>query len=168
MARIPFHDANLDKIYTNREFPLGAITEDEMGREYVFVKYDNDPSSDSTTQDGVAGYLACGLTSSFARYVVTCDFADAAVLLNDPKGFLQAALTDGTYGWAQKTGVNRKAMLTGGGVASGEVIIALSGTDGAVDGVANPAAATQTICGIALAADSGTAQAIGSVDIRIV
>ena len=167
MARIPYHNADLDRIYTSMDFPLGAETEDESGREYVFVKYDNDPSSDSTTQDGVAGYLACGLTSSFARFVVTCDFADAAVLLNEPVGFLQAALTDGTYGWAQKSGVNRIAMLTGTGVGSGEVLIALSGTDGAVDGVANPAAATQTIVGTALAADSGTEQSIGTAFIKI-
>ena len=116
-------NVDLDKVYTKREFDLGARAIDEQGREYVFVKYESDPTADGTAVVGVAGYLAMGLTSGFNSFVVTCDEADVAVVHNWPIGFLQAALTDGTYGWAQYRGKNRVAMLTGGGVAVDEVLI---------------------------------------------
>jgi hypothetical protein len=159
-------NADLDKIYTERKFELGARSRDEQAREFIFVKYESDPSADSTAVVGAAGLLALGLTSSFLEYECTCDQADAACLENRPMGFLQAALADGNFGWAQYKGKNRKAITTGGGVdAAGELLFALG--NGTVDGGTGPANCTYTSVGVALAVDSGTTLAVGSVDINI-
>ena len=121
---------DLDKIYTTREFPLGAKVEDN-DCVYKFVKYN---AGDGPVV-GVAGRLVIALDSAYPNHEVTMDYSTATItgIPNLPEGFLQAALTDGTYGWAQTWGANRKDMLTDGGVTQGQLLMKHATTDGAVD-----------------------------------
>lgn len=159
-------NADLDRIYTKREFELGARFKDEQAREFVFIKMN--------TGDGavtnVAGYLAVALNSSYPDYEVTTDLDSATIkaLVNMPIGFIQAVLTNGTYGWAQYKGKNRKAMSTDGGADAGDLMFAEGSTNvGRVATGANNAACTYTKVAVAMAADSGNSQAIGTAFIDI-
>lgn len=131
MARIPFENADLDRIYSKMLFPLGAETEDGNGYEYVFVKYNQGDGA----VDGVAGYLVVGLDSAYPEFEVTADPNSATIpaLPQNAKGFLQAALTHAKFGWAQKKGRNRQTMTTDSGVSQGELLMAHATTNGAVD-----------------------------------
>ena len=164
MARIPMQNVDLDKIYEKRDFALGTECEDELGRVFRFIKYDKGDAS--TGLSAVAGYLVVGRVSTYTQYQGTCDYSESN-MLNVPLGFAQAALTDGTYGWVQIHGYSRKDMLTDGGVASSHVLFAHATTDGAVDSGAGPANATTTAVGVALAADSTTAQTAGTAFITV-
>ena len=162
-------NADLTKIYsTDTEkaaFNLGAEVEDESGNIYAFIKF-NDGDGDA---DGVAGYLVVGLDSSYPAYEGTTDMDSSTIpaLRNRPLGILMAALTDGDYGFVQKSGLNKKAMLTDGGVTQGQVLYAHASTTGAVDSAADPQNAAQTVIGVALEADTSTALAIGEVMLTI-
>lgn len=152
---------DLDKIYTTQEFPLGAKVEDQCGRVFKFVKY-NDGDNDVV---GVAGYLAVGLDSAYPAHEVTCDFASATVpaMTATESGFLQAALTNGTFGFVQTWGPSRKAMLTDENVDQGERLMRHS-TNGAVIQHDNTAA---KVVAIALEADAVAVQAVGTAFITI-
>jgi len=161
MARIPFHNVDLDKVYTSKDFPLGAECEDEQGREYVFCKYNAGDGADTV----VAGYLAVGLDSAYPEFEVTCDLNSATIpaIRGRPVGFAQAVFTDGTYGWFQKKGRNRQAILTDQSVAQGELLMAFATTAGEVD--THDASAIAS-CGVALEDDTVAALAIGQVYIN--
>lgn len=155
-------NAELDTIYDDgNDFALGSEYEDESGRVYVFVKY-NDGDGNVA---GAAGLLVVGLDSAFPEFEVTADLNSATVpaLVNLPRGFLQAALTLGKFGWAQKKGRNRKAITTDGSVDQGEALVPTTG-DGTVAGTAS--AAINDV-GIALETDSGTTLAAGYAFINI-
>ena len=152
---------DLDRIYTKQTHPLGAKVEDQAGRVYKFVKY-NDGDNDV---DGVAGYLAVGLDSAYPAHECTCDFASSTVpaMTDLIEGFLQAALTNGTYGWAQVWGPNRKPLLTDGNVAQGNDLMRHS-TNGSVIVHDNTAS---KVVGVALEADTDTALTAGQAFITI-
>lgn len=122
---------DLDKIYTTPKFPLGAKVEDQAGGVYIFVKY----NAGDGAVDAVAGRLAIGLDSGYPDNEVTMDYSSSTItaIPKNPKGFFQAALTDGTYGFLQTRGRNRKDMLTDGGVTQGDELMKHATTDGAVD-----------------------------------
>lgn len=149
-----------DKIYTTQDFPLGAKVEDQAGRVFKYVKY-NDGDGDV---DGVAGQLVVGLDSAFADNEVTMDYSSTTVpaVPAEPAGFLQAALTHGTYGWVQTWGDNMVAMLTDGSVAQGERLMKHATTDGGVDTHDDTSA---IVVAIAKEADTGTALAAGQAKI---
>jgi len=153
---------DLDKIYDTQEFPLLAETEkDESGCVFMYIKYNEGDGP----VDGVAGYLVIGLDSAYPDGEVTCDYSSSTIkaIANNPRGFLQAALTDGKFGWVQIEGPNRKAMLTDEGVSQGDQLMKHATTDGAVDTLAG----TAVEVAVALEADSGSALAIGYADINI-
>ncbi len=159
MAEI-FGNVDLDKIYDDPEFNLGDFV--WIGsRKFVFVKYNQGNGSVTA----VAGYLTYKPDSSDQDWEVTCDY-DATTpkaLIQSPGGFVQAALTNAKFGWSQVKGRNRKAMLTGGSVTQGSLLMA-----GAANGqVVNHDASAATVVGIALEDDTSTAQAIGYADITI-
>ena len=158
MARIPFHNVDLDRVYDKADFPLGAETEDSAGNEFVFCKYNEGDGGDTV----VAGYLAVGLDSAYPAYEVTCDLDSSTIpaLRGVPVGYAQAAFTDGKYGWFQKRGRNLKAILTDGGVTQGQLLMAHASTAGAVDSHDASAIAS---CGVALEDDSSTELGIGKV-----
>jgi len=152
LQRVMGHE--LDKIYTDKdEFQLGAECEDEQGNVYVFVEYD------ALAAVGVAGLFAVGCDSAYRRFVATCDSTHADAVRNDPKGQLQAALTDGTYGWAQKKGYNRKAIVTDGSAVQGLQLMVSAGTRGVLTALTS----NNKPVGTTRLTDTGTALAIGSV-----
>jgi hypothetical protein len=101
-------NAELDRVYVNPEFPLGALTEaDGQDRVFTFLKY-NDGDGDV---DAVEGYLAVQLDTDLPVHEVTCDYTEGGtvfIIRRLPRGFAQAAFTHGTYGWFQTYGPNRK------------------------------------------------------------
>ena len=155
-------NADLDKIYDTQEFPLNAkLAADELGRVFQYVKY-NVGDGDV---DGVVGYLCLGLDAAYPDGEVTCDYSSTTIpaIANDPRGFLQAALTDEKFGWIQTEGPSRQAMLTDGAVAQDEQLMKHATTDGGVDTLAGTAK-----CGaVAKEADTGTALAAGYADVKI-
>jgi len=153
---------DLDKIYADQEFPLGAKVEDQAKRVFKFVKY-NDGDGDV---DGVAGYLSIGLDSAYPSHEATCDYNSATVagIPNLIEGFLQAALTLATFGWAQVWGPNRQSILTDGDVAQGELLMKHASTDGGVDSHDNTA---QKVVAVALEDDTSTALTAGQAFITI-
>lgn len=163
MARIPFHNVDLDMIYDDdKTFPLMAETEDEQGRVYRYVKYNQGDGS----VDGVAGRIVVGLDSAYPDGEVTMDYSSSTinVVPQDIKGALQAALTDGKCGWAQKTGRNRVALLTDSGVSQDDLLMKHATTDGALDTHDGSAA---VIVGVALEDDTGSALSAGQANLTI-
>jgi len=144
----------LDKIYTDlNEFQLGAEAEDLQGNEYVFVEYE------ALSAAATEGMLGVGLDSSYRRYVTSADSTDSEAIRNDPKGQYQAALTDGTFGWMQKKGYNRKAIPTDGTVQKDRQIMVSNATRG----VATILATNNKPCGSAIENDVSTSIAAGRV-----
>ena len=81
------------------------------------------------------GRLVIGLDSASPFWEVTMDYSSStiAAIANRQMGFLQAALTNGTYGWMQTKGPNMESMLTDGSVTQGQLLMKHATTDGAVD-----------------------------------
>ena len=147
------------RIYADAKmFYLGQLVEDQMGNVFEFVKY----NAGDGAVTGTAGHITVGLDSAYPDGEVTADVNSAtiAAILQDARGILMAALTDGSYGFIQKEGRNRIAMLSDGSVAQGELLMVHATTTGCVD---THDAAAKTVVGIALEADSGTALAVGTV-----
>ena len=158
-------NADLTKIYDSADYPLGAKCIAD-GNEYRFVAY-NDGDGDVAGVAGQLVYYAYSGTTTVGAFTVTMDYDTATVIktyIQAAAGFLQAALTNGKYGWIQTKGINKIAMLTNNNVAAGEAIIPAA-ADGTVDGVAAAAVTTREI-GFAMADDSGTAQAVGTAYIN--
>ena len=163
-------NVDLDRIDSTQLFPLGAVYNDGVGNEYRYVKY----NSGAGTVTGVAGYLALHVgtgTTGMTQWEVTCDYESnaagtAITCPNAAAGFLQAALTDGNFGWVQTRGVSRKDMLTDGNVDANERLM-VSATDGGVLPFADAAPPLATL-GVALYADDGTSLDAGNalIDIR--
>lgn len=153
---------DLDKIYADQEFPLGAKVEDQLGRVFKFIKYNDGDGTVTPT----AGYLAIALDSAYPPHEATCDYDSStiAAIANLIEGFVQAALTDGSYGWVQVWGPNRQSILTDGDVAQGELLMKHATTDGGVDTHDNTA---QKVVGVALEADTSTALTAGQAFITI-
>lgn len=156
---------NIDRtlIYQSDEFPLGALGTDQDGNLYRFIKYnDGDGAPGSTT----AGYLLVYLDTGFDRWEATDDLNSSTIkaVLQAPAGFVQAALTDGEYGWAQISGYNKVAMLTDEGISQGEQLMAHATTTGAVD---SHDAAAKAVVGVALEADTVAALSAGQALITI-
>lgn len=161
-------NADLSKIYARMEFQLGQELE-IADRKFQFVKY----NSGAGLVDAVAGqvgYMVSPDTTGHVKYETTMDYSSnaAATAITIPMaaaGFYQAALTDGTYGWVQKSGDNRIAMLTDGSVARGDMLT-VSSTDGAVIPLVSGNPDIPTIA-TAMAADAANALPIGDAIISI-
>lgn len=166
MANIVNQD--LDKVYDRMEFQLGQEVE-IADRRFQFVKYNSGEGSVNAVA-GQIGYMVSPDTTGAVKFEVTMDYssagADTAITI--PKaaaGFFQAALTDGKYGWVQKSGDNRKAMLTDGNVSLGDPL-SVDTTDGRVITLVSGNPDLPTVA-TALAADSGTSLPIGDAIISI-
>ena len=162
MARDRVVGQDLDRAYSSlddTEFQLGAEAEDEIGNEYVFLEYERLHGS----LEGVEGLFGVGCDSAYDRFHATCDSNNADAVRNDPKGQFQAQLDHGQFGWAQKKGINRKAITTDGSVAQGNQIMVSTGTRG----VATPVTTLQKAVGTALEANTSTTLAAGTVYLDI-
>ena len=163
MAMTTLTNAEVTKIYSDANmFNLGQQVEDAMGNTFEFVKY----NAGDGAADGVAGLGTVGLDSAYPDGEVTADVNSATIpaITQDVRGILMAALTDGDYGFVQKTGRNRIAMLSDGTVAQGNRLTIHTTTTGAVK---PKAAATAADIGVALEADAATVLAVGSVRLTI-
>lgn len=158
MARIPFINVDLDKVYDDMDFPLGAECQDEQGREFVFCKYNAGDGADTV----VAGYLAVELDSAYPACEVTCDLNSGTIkaILNRPVGYAQAVFTDGKYGWFQKRGRSRQTVTTDKGVTQGDLLMPHATYAGTVD--THDAAAKES-CGVALETDTDGEEYTGTL-----
>lgn len=156
-------NADLDRIYTEPKFDLGAETVID-GRTYKFVKYNDGDGNVAGTAGGLV-YLVGTATTSVEAWETTMDYDSATVvsILQAVAGVLQAALTNGTYGFVQTKGYGRKDVTTDGNVTAGVRLMA-----GAANGtvVLHDAGAKADI-GVALEADSSTTLAAGKYVLQI-
>ena len=120
---------DLTAIDTTAEFKLGTII-DDIGTDgpckaYKYIKYD----AATAAVAGVAGEVAYYMATVANTSVVTSDVSDANGI---GAGVLQAALTDGTYGWVQVEGpATLTIALTAG--ADGNGLTAVGAGDGTLD-----------------------------------
>lgn len=131
MAQMP---VALDKKYTRQEFMLGQRVELE-DKVFRFIKY----LDGEATVTGAAGLGVFGIREN--RWHVTADYdsttTDCNTVLGKHKGYLQAALEDGQYGWIQTKGKNNQAItLTASTTAAGCNVIAAQGGNGTGTAVA--------------------------------
>lgn len=156
------------KIYTDPVFPLGICVPD-MADVFMFVRYEADPGASSADVDAVAGQLGLFLDTGFDPYTVGMDYSEIDTLATwgIPAGFLQAALTDGTYGFLQVWGLNRIAALTDGSIAQGDRLMRHATTDGGIDTYSDGSGTGLKRLGFALEADTENAMSIGDMMIEM-
>jgi hypothetical protein len=134
----------LDRIDTSAEYTLGTVAVvgangSTPSKQYKYIQYE----AGTAAVDGVAGevtyYDGAGATLT---NVVTSDVSDS---VNVGAGVLQAALTDGDYGWIQTRGpATLTIALTAG--ADGNALTPVGAGDGTLD---VSALVTDHICAIA-------------------
>lgn len=137
---------DLTAIDTTPGFTLGSLGQDANGKIYKYVKYE----AATAAVAGVAGevaYYATVAVGDATGTIVTSDLSDSDEV---GAGVLQAALTDGTYGWVQVKGVATLTIaLTAG--ADGDPLTPTGAADGTLDVTA---AATSAVCAYALDASA--------------
>ena len=137
---------DLTRIDTTAEFTLGGLGQTSDGKVYKYVKYEEATAATA----GVAGevaYYATVAVGDATGTIVTSDLSDSDEV---GAGVLQAALTDGTFGWVQVGGIATLTIaLTAG--ADGDVLTPTGATDGTLDVTA---AATSAPCAIAIDASA--------------
>jgi len=129
------------------QFTPGLVVEMQNGKKYKYVQYETAAGSVAAVAGNVCYYYAPSGVSAGATTVVTSDLSDSA---NVGAGVLQAALTDGYYGWIQVTGTaTLTTALTAG--ADGNALTAVGATDGTLD---VSALVTDHICAVAVDASA--------------
>lgn len=133
---------DLTVIDTSPQFKLGELAQQNDGKIYKYVKYE----AATAATAGVAGEVAYYATVSVGDAtgtIVTSDLSDSDEV---GAGVLQAALTDGSYGWIQVKGVATLTIaLTAG--ADGDPLTATGAADGTLD---VSAAVTDVVCAVAI------------------
>ena len=137
---------DLTAIDTSAKFKLGSIGQTNDGKLYKYVKYE----AATAGVAGVAGevaYYATVAVGDATGTIVTSDLSDSDEV---GAGVLQAALTDGTYGWVQVTGIATLTIaLTAG--SDGDNLTPTGAGDGTLDLVT---AVTDDICAVAMDASA--------------
>jgi len=132
---------DLTVIDTSPQFKLGELAQLDDGKIYKYVKYE----AASAATAGVAGevaYYATVAVGDATGTIVTSDLSDSDEV---GAGVLQAALTDGSYGWIQVKGIATLTIaLTAG--ADGDPLTPTGAADGTLD---VSSAATDNVCAIA-------------------
>lgn len=142
--------ANLTQVYTalteGNTPSLGTIV--TVGnKKYKFIEY----KEGAAATDGVAGevayYYGPSGTSAGSTTRVTSDLSDS---ISVGAGVLQAAMSDGEYGWVQVSGpATLSIALSGGG--DGAALTPVGASDGTLDVTAT---LTDPICAFAIDADA--------------
>jgi len=137
---------DLTAIDTSAKFKLGSIGQTNDGKLYKYVKYE----AATAGVAGVAGevaYYATVAVGDATGTIVTSDLSDSDEV---GAGVLQAALTDGTYGWVQISGLATLTIaLTAG--SDGDNLTPTGAGDGTLDLVT---AVTDDICAVAMDASA--------------
>lgn len=120
---------DLTVIDTTPKFTLGFVAQLQSGKKYKYVQYNTGAGAVAAVANNVCYYYAPSGASAGATTVVTSDLSDSAGV---GAGVLQAALTNGTYGWIQVTGTaTLNTALTAG--ADGNALTPVGATDGTLD-----------------------------------
>lgn len=137
---------DLTAIDTTQNFTLGSLGQTQDGKVYKYVKYE----AATAAVAGVAGevaYYATVAVGDATGTIVTSDLSDSDEV---GAGVLQAALTDGTYGWVQVKGIATLTIaLTAG--ADGDPLTPTGAADGTLDVTA---LVTDSICATAIDASA--------------
>jgi hypothetical protein len=124
---------NLDTLgHTNPQHNLGAQAITQDGAVFRYVKY----LDGETAVTAAAGVGVFGIQEN--RWHVTRDLnsttTDVNTILGKHKGYLQAVIGDGKYGWIQTKGANRKAMtLATATTVASSWLVAVQAGNGTVD-----------------------------------
>ena len=135
--------ADLDAVYTALDYrtpALGDVFHGAGNKAYKFIKY----SEEAAAVDGVAGEVAYYVADTgYGASTVTSDLSASSEI---GAGVLQAALSEGEYGWIQIKGAATLSIaLTAG--ADGDPLTATGATDGTLDVVS---AVTDVVVAIAV------------------
>lgn len=122
----------LDAVDTTPAFDVGTVGQADDGKRYKYIVY----SEEAAATAGVAGEVAYYVAADTTGYTVTSDLSASDEV---GAGVLQAALSDGQYGWVQVTGVatlsieltaeNDGAPYTPTGSADGSLDVTAAFTD---------------------------------------
>ncbi len=139
---------DLDVIDTTALFELGGIGQISDGKLYKYIKYEQGAAAVA----GVAGevtYYATVAVGDATGTIVTSDLSDSDAV---GAGVLQAALTDGTFGWVQVAGLATLTIALTAGV-DGDALTPTGAGDGTLD-VNIATAANTDICARAMDASA--------------
>ena len=119
---------------------LGDVFFSEGGAAYKFIVY----SEEAAAVDGVAGEVAYYTSATgYQNSQVTSDLSASDEL---GAGVLQAALSDGEYGWVQIKGAATLTIAIAGATGDGDPLTPSGATDGTLD---ISAAVTDHVCAYA-------------------
>lgn len=143
--------------------PIGTVCEGAYGDRFMYVKQVGATSSAvgewaNAASSGTRGEVSRTAATSLINAVSTVALA---------VGVFQSILATNQFGWVQIGGIGVKTLaVTDGSVAAGDPLVIDGGATavGATDTMAD--GEEESICGWALAADSGTTQPAGSYSIR--
>lgn len=138
----------LTNIDTDAQFTLGEIGQTSNGKVYKYIKYENGAAAVA----GVAGevtYYATVAVGDATGTIVTSDLSDSDEV---GAGVLQAALTDGAFGWIQVSGLATLSIALTAGV-DGDALTPTGAGDGTLD-VNIATAANTDICARAIDASA--------------
>ena len=139
---------NLTDIDATAEFTLGGIGQTDDGKLYKYVQYEAAAAAVAGVAGEVAYYATVAVGDATAT-IVTSDLSDSNAV---GAGVLQAALTDGTFGWVQVAGVATLTIaLTAGG--DGDALTPTGAGDGTLD-VNIATAANTDVCARAVDASA--------------
>ena len=139
---------NLTDIDATAEFTLGGIGQTDDGKLYKYVQYEAAAAAVAGVAGEVAYYATVAVGDATAT-IVTSDLSDSNAV---GAGVLQAALTDGTFGWVQVAGVATLTIaLTAG--ADGDALTPTGAGDGTLD-VNIATAANTDVCARAVDASA--------------
>jgi len=139
---------NLTDIDATAEFTLGGIGQTDDGKLYKYVQYEAATAAVAGVAGEVAYYATVAVGDATAT-IVTSDLSDSNAV---GAGVLQAALTDGTFGWVQVAGVATLTIaLTAGG--DGDALTPTGAGDGTLD-VNIATAANTDVCARAVDASA--------------
>lgn len=162
-----FENVNLTKIYDTDEFPVGAQHEETGGVDlFEFVKYHHGDGPVNATAGHVGYYCSSG-SEIVGHYTVTEDHdADTTVntAITQVAGMFMSALTENKFGWIQKKGFNRVAMLTDTNVVDKGIVCA-SDADGTIRPMVNTDVGAQL--GLSFVDDAAAVATIGSIKLSI-
>lgn len=139
----------LTNIDSTAEFAVGTLYTDDDGKGYRYYLYNAGTAAIAGVAGEVATFYAAG---SSADGEVSSDYSDGVSV---GAGVLQAALTDGTYGWLQVSGpATLTIALTAG--ADGNALTCVGAGDGTLDvsalvsdhicAIADDASAKEILC----------------------
>lgn len=153
-AMSPFTSIDSTKVH-----PLGHRVVANGG---VVYRYAYNAGADTLAAGELLGFSQTGNTYGYVSGTAA-DIIDSTSSATPGVGIACAAIPTAKYGWVQTAGPNQYAMTSDGNVAVGSSV-SMGGTtspDGTL--ILTADGAEEHFCGVALAADSGTTCAVGSI-----